>query len=141
MKSRDEIVIIMLQWMRLYTLGSRGSRDLKTFLETRLISSQVDQKLKNKGRNTLVLKRKICPISWVIGAVVEAVFLGRGSDSLGRRRSFGIGHELALILPRFLLCHSRDFHHDRPRSRHDRVSIVLQILKQMSSDNRGLIPR
>ena len=48
MKSRDEIVIIMLQWLRLYTLGSRGSRELKTFLETRLISSRVDQKLKNK---------------------------------------------------------------------------------------------
>ena len=28
MKSRDEIVIIMLQWLRLYTLGSRGSREL-----------------------------------------------------------------------------------------------------------------
>ena len=71
MKSRDEIVIIMLQWMRLYTLGSRGSRELKTFLETRLISSRVDQKLSFKGRNTLVLKRKIGSISWVI--VVGAV--------------------------------------------------------------------
>ena len=69
--------------MRLYTLGSRGSRELKSFLETRLISSRVDQKLKNKGRNTLLLKGKIGPISWVIGAVVEAVLLGRGSDSLG----------------------------------------------------------
>ena len=49
MKSRDEIVIIMLQWMRLYKLGSRVSREPKTFLETRLISSRVDQKLKNKG--------------------------------------------------------------------------------------------
>ena len=48
MKSRDEIVIIMLQWMRLYTLGSRGSRELKTFLETRLISSRVDQKFRTK---------------------------------------------------------------------------------------------
>ena len=48
MKSRDEIVILMLQWLRLYTLGSRGSRELEIFLETRLISSRVDQKLKNK---------------------------------------------------------------------------------------------
>ena len=46
MKSRDEIVIIMLQWLRLYTLGGRGSRELKTFLESRLISSRVDQKFK-----------------------------------------------------------------------------------------------
>ena len=56
MKSRDKIVIIILQWMRIYTLGSRGSRELKSFLKTRLISSRVDQKWKNKGRNTLVLK-------------------------------------------------------------------------------------
>ena len=61
MKSRDEIVIIMLQWMRLYTLGSRGSRKLKTFLETRLISSRVDQKLKKKGRSTWVFKERIGP--------------------------------------------------------------------------------
>ena len=59
MKSRDEIVIIMLQWLRLYTLGSRGSLELNTFLKTRLISSRVDQKLKNKGRNTLDLKGEI----------------------------------------------------------------------------------
>ena len=61
MKSRDEIVIIMLQWLRLYTLGSRGSRELKTFLETRLISSRVDQKLKNKEGVHEFLKREIGP--------------------------------------------------------------------------------
>ena len=55
MKSRDEIVIIMLQWLRLYTLGSRGSRELKTFLETRLISSRVDQKFKNMRRHFFVV--------------------------------------------------------------------------------------
>ena len=59
MKSRDEIVIIMLQWMRLYTLGSRGSRELKTFLEARLISSRVDQKLKNRGGKYMLLKGKL----------------------------------------------------------------------------------
>ena len=58
MKSRDEIVIIMLQWMRLYTLGSIGSRELKTFLEICLISSRIDQKL-NNGIITSVLKRKL----------------------------------------------------------------------------------
>ena len=61
MKSKGEIVIIMLQWMRLYTLGSRGSRELKTFLETRLISSRVDQKLRTKKGSTSVLKRNIGP--------------------------------------------------------------------------------
>ena len=70
MKSRDEIVIIMLQWMRLYTLGSRGSRELKTFLETRLISSRVDQKLKNKEGVHGFLKRNLARRWWPIDAVM-----------------------------------------------------------------------
>ena len=65
MKSRDEIAIIMLQWMRLYTPGSRGSREFKTFLETRLISSRVDQKLKNKEGKYMLLK-------WEIGSKIVA---------------------------------------------------------------------
>ena len=73
MKSRDEIVIIMLQWLRLYTLGSRGSRELKTFLETRLISSRVDQKLKNKEELHLILKRKLGSKTWAMEAIVEGV--------------------------------------------------------------------
>ena len=86
MKSRDEIVIIMLQWMRLYTLGSRGSRELKTFLEIRLISSRIDQKLKNKGGKYMLLKEKLGPILRAIEAVMGAVLQGRGSDSLARHR-------------------------------------------------------
>ena len=71
MKSRDEIVIIMLQWLRLYTLGSRGSRELKTFLKTCLISSRVDQKLKSiRGKFTL-LKGKIGPIFRPFDAIME----------------------------------------------------------------------
>ena len=96
-EKRDEIVIIMLQWMRLYTLGSRGSRELKTFLETRLISSRVDQKLRTKKGNTSVLKRKIGPTIVAIGAVVEAVCKGRGSGSLGRHRSSRICREFCLL--------------------------------------------
>ena len=72
MKSRDKIVIIMLQWLRLYTLGSRRSRELKTFLEIRLISSRIDQKLKNKGRIHGFLKGKLTRGSWAIEAVVRA---------------------------------------------------------------------
>ena len=68
MKSRGEIVIIMLQWLRLYTLGSRGSRELKTFLETRLISSRVDQKLKNKEREIHAFKEGIRPEIVAIGS-------------------------------------------------------------------------
>ena len=78
MKSRDEIVIIILQWIRLYTLGSRGSRELKTFLEIRLISSRIDQKLKNKEGKYMILKRKIGRRSWPIDAVVGAELMRRG---------------------------------------------------------------
>ena len=133
MKSRDEIVIIMLQWLRLYTLGSRGSRELKTFLETRLISSRVDQKLKNKGRNTPVLKRKIGSISWVIGAVVEAICKGRGSGSLGRLRSSRNCDEFFLNLASISL-------HKNSRSGHDRASIVIPELSRSSSDPIEVIP-
>ena len=73
----DEIVIIMLQWMRLYTLGSRGSRELKTFLEIRLISSRIDQKLKNEREIHQFLKRILAQKSWAIDAVVGAIPLGR----------------------------------------------------------------
>ena len=80
MKSRDEIVIIMLQWLRLYTLGSRGSQELKTFLEIRLISSRIDQKLKNNEELHGFLKRKLARFRgqlkrswrrfcWVMGAI------------------------------------------------------------------------
>ena len=86
MKSRDEIVIIMLQWMRLYTLGSRGSRELKTFLETHLISSRVDQKLKNKGR-------KLGPIFRPIEAVVGAKSRRRGGGFTWRRHCFRKGFD------------------------------------------------
>ena len=71
MKSSDKIVIIMLQWLRLYTLGSRGSRELKTFLEIRLISSRIDQKLVFKGRIHSFLKRILArnfqPFDAVVG--------------------------------------------------------------------------
>ena len=73
MKSRGEIVIIMLQWLRLYTLGSRGSRELKTFLETCLISSRVDQKFKNKEGKYMLLKREI-------GPMIMGNWSGRGGD-------------------------------------------------------------
>ena len=65
-------MIIMLQWMRLYTFGSRGSRELKTFLEIRLISSRIDQKLKNKREIHQFMKRILAQKSWAIDAVVGA---------------------------------------------------------------------
>ena len=81
MKSRNEIVIIMLQWLRLYTLGSRGSRELKTFLETRLISSRVDQKLRTEKGEYMLFKENFGPNSWVIGG-------DRGGDFSASRVRF-----------------------------------------------------
>ena len=102
MKSRDEIVIIMLQWMHLYTLGSRGSRELKTFLEICLISSRIDQNLKNNEELHGFLKGKSAQKSWAIEAVVGADSRRRGSSSLGQFRGLnstmnrpGFGGELA----------------------------------------------
>ena len=85
MKSRDEIVIIMLQWMRLYTLGSRGSRELKTFLETRLISSRVDQKLSFKGRIHRFLKRKLARKLGPFDARLVAYWWPRSHEDRGHQ--------------------------------------------------------
>ena len=53
---------------------TRGEHDeLEIFLETRLISSRVDQKLKNKEEKYMVLKRKLSLKSWAMEAIVEAV--------------------------------------------------------------------
>ena len=49
----------MLQWMRLYTLGSRGSRELKTFLEICLISSRIDQNFSLQRERTSIY-REVC---------------------------------------------------------------------------------
>ena len=99
--------------MCLYTLGSRGSRELKTFLETRLISSRVDQNLRTKKGEYTGFKEYIGPNSWVIGAVVEAICKGRGSSSLGRRRSSRIWGKLISILASNV-----------PRSCHDQATIA-----------------
>ena len=114
-------MIIMLQWVRLYTLGSRGSRELKTFVETRLISSRVDQKLKNKGVHEF-LKKKLARRLWPIEAFVRAVFKRHGGDSLGMGRGFksasnrlDFSSNFASRVPRF-----------SPRSRHDWAAIGRQ---------------
>ena len=123
MKSRGEIVIIMLQWLRRYTLGSRGSRELKTFLETRLISSRVDQKLKNKEGKYMLLKREIGPTivghwSGFGGGLMASRgrFLGHGSWLQFRNKS-------ASISPPNILHFSRDRATIGPRLGHDRATI------------------
>ena len=135
MKSRDEIVIIMLQWLRLYTLGSRGSRELKTFLETRLISSRVDQKLKNKRREYMLLKGKLGLKSWVMETIVKAVCCRRGGDSLG----LGCGLTFAALLTKFSGEFGSFFHNlsatSGPRSSHDRVTIKLRSWSEVFADH------
>ena len=73
-------MIIMLQWLRLYTVGSRGSRELMSFLEIHLISSRIDQKFKNRGEMHGFLKGELAQIrgqyrrSWVlINGILGAV--------------------------------------------------------------------
>ena len=145
MKSRDEIVIIMLQWMRLYTLGSTGSRELKTFLKIRLISSRIDEKLKNKEGKYMLLKGKFGPILRPFDAIVEAVLLGRGGDSLGQCRGSRICGQFASIFaskrPRFLPRSGHDRATIGSRSGHDRGLIVTLGLRRLPSDPVEAIPR
>ena len=113
-------MIIMLQWLRLYTLGSRGSRELKTFIEIHLISSRIDQKLKNKKGEYMLLKRILGQKSWPIDAVVGPDCKCRGSDSLGRRRGLNPAMNSASIS----LQMSHDCATIGPRSHCDQATIV-----------------
>ena len=103
----------------------RGEHDeLEIFLETRLISSRVDQKLSLKGRNTLVLKRELARRSWAIDAFVGAVFKHRGSGSLG----ISCGFNSAANRLEFGFEKSFKIGHDLRAIDHDRASIVSQML-------------
>ena len=144
MKSRDEIVIIMLQWMRLYTLGSRGSRELKTFLETRLISSRVDKNLRTKKGEYMLLKREI-------GPKIVGHWSSRGGDLQGSWERFHLARtrlQFRADFDRISRSKSLQFlsrsHHDRativPRSGHDRASIVILELRRSSSARVESIP-
>ena len=112
-------MIIMLQWMHLYTLGSRGSGELKTFLEIHLISSRIDQKLKNKREIHRFLKRILAKKSWVIDAVV-------GADCRGRENRLQGSWERFSWAASWLQSHD-EFRFKRttiaPRSGHDRIAI------------------
>ena len=63
-------ILLQLRHNRVLTPGDH--EELKTFLKIRLISLRIDQKLKNKGENTPVLKRilarKFRPFDAVVGA-------------------------------------------------------------------------
>ena len=137
-------MIIMLHWLRLYTLGSRGSRELKSFLETRLISSRVDQKLKNKEELHRFFKEEIRLENVGNGAGREGGFQASwkrfplhgfvASNPRGRSLNF------ASKRPRI----SARSGHDRaaigPRSRRDRATIVVLVARRSASDRLEAIP-
>ena len=121
MKSRDEIVIIMLQWLRLYTLGSRGSRELKTFLKTCLISSRVDQKLRTEKRVHGFFKGRI-------RTKIVGNWCGCGRGFAASRERF---HLRGVVAPEFVTNFPQISLNGRhvcttigPRSRRDRATIV-----------------
>ena len=98
-----------------------GNHDeLEIFLKTRLISSRVDQKLKNKEGKYMLLKGELGPIFRPIEAVVGAVLRSRGSDSVVRQRDFNFAEISASILPPKVLRSGHDHFQfrfkNRPRS-------------------------
>ena len=129
MKSRDEIVIIMLQWIRLYTLGSRGSRKLKTFLEIRLISSRIDQKLKNKEGKYMLLKRNSWPdfqAVWCDRGGGLMATIGRGTGLLSWWRSWPQSHGKSASIA------GRSGHNQTEIVSHDRWSSVSAAVRWRS---------
>ena len=83
----------MLEWLRLYTLGSRGLQELKTFLKICLISSRIVQKLKNKKGEYIAFKGDF-------GPKICAVWCDHGSDFPCRHRGSQIGTKWATIAQR-----------------------------------------
>ena len=82
----------------------------------------------------MVLKRKLGRRSWAMEAIVEAVCKGRGSGSLGRRRSSWIDHELVTNLLQFSFEMATNFATIGPRSRHDRATILVLVIRLSPSD-------
>ena len=93
----------------------------------------------------MLLKEKLGPILRRFDAIVEAVLLGRGSDSLGRCRGSRICGQFASIFaskrPRFSPRSGHDRSTIRSRSGHDRGLIVTLGLCRSPSDPVEAIPR
>ena len=119
-------------------------------LEIRLISSQINQKLKKKREIHHFLKRNLAQKPWPIGAVVGAICRGRGSGSFGRRRGFN----LMMNPPQFWRWIGFDREHDRPaigpqlsgdwiliawRSSCDRGASINVAFDAVIGDDRGAI--
>ena len=71
----------------------------------------------------MLLKGKLGSKKWAMEAIVKAVCKGRGSGSLGRRRSSWIDHELVTNLLQFSFEMATNFAPIGPRSGHDHTTI------------------
>ena len=134
MKLRDEIVILMLQWLRLYTGGSRGSRELKNFLKTRLISSRFDQKLRTKREEYTGFKEEI-------GPKIVGHWSGHGGDCKGRGSGStwrGRGFNSTMILTEFSSGFSPNFTSKAPQLGHNQAMIGGRSWSWVSVDRRRI---
>ena len=113
--------------MRLYTLGSKGSRELKTFLKTRLISSRVDQKLKNKEGKYMLLKGEIGPKIVANWSGRGGWFMASWERFLGTMSWLPFCFRIAIILATI-----------GPRSGHDRAAIGPRSWSRSFVDRRAL---
>ena len=86
----------------------------------------------------MLLKREIGPILRAMKAVVEAVCRGRGSVSLGRRRSSWMDHELVTNLLQFSFEMAMSFATIGPRSGHDHAAIGPRSLSWSVVDRRPI---
>ena len=82
----------------------------------------------------MLLKRNLVRRSWAMEAIVEAVCKGRGSGSLGRRRSSLMDHELVTNSLQFSFEMAMSFATIGPRSRRDRATIVVLVSYRSPSD-------
>ena len=108
----------------------------------------MNQKLKNKRREYMLLKGKLGLKSWVMETIVEAVCCRRGGDSLGMGCGFNsatnrlmFSFNFASDLPRF----RRNFRHDRAtigsRSGVDRGVRASSITGRSMGNESAPIPR
>ena len=127
----------MLQWLRLYTLGSRGSQEIKTFLEIHLITFTNRSKVEQEGR-IHAFKGKFCP-------KIVADWWGCGSGLMASWERFPSAVSWLPIWQWISFDFASTEATIAPRSGHDRASIVTLVLNRSPSDlvgrSEALIPR
>ena len=126
-------------------INAGDHNELEIFLEICLISSRIDQKLKNNEEQHGALKGEIGPKIVAIELVVRADLRHRGRGSLGRLCSSRTCDEFFLNLASISLHKNPRSRHDRatitPQSGHDRASIVIPELSRSPSNPIEMIPQ